>query len=92
MQTDAAPEAATVQPASRGQGHAEQKQPHKQADHGPEAQVETGVHKAEEQGLAGQGPATADQQIQFTPEPTAEEQFLSQANTKTEQQGVGQFG
>ena len=45
------------------------------------------MHQSKEGGLQTNGPLTASQQLQFTPEPTTKEQLLSES--RPHQQGDG---
>ena len=76
MEANAAPERALIQSALRRQSHTQEEQSHQQAHHGPDPQVETGMHKAEDGSLCRHCPPGANQMVEFAPQPPAKEQLL----------------
>jgi hypothetical protein len=46
------------------------------------------MHQSKEGGLQANGPLPASQQLQFTPEPTTEEQLLSESHPQQQGDGI----
>ena len=84
VKSDASPKGALVQAPLSRKHQAEQGQSHEQAQHGENAEIESGVHQAEDHGLGHNGGARPGELREFSPEPSPEEQFFGESNTEAQ--------
>ena len=88
VQADASPKRAIIQTSLNSQDQAEQGQPHEQAEHGKNAEIEPGMSQAKDQCLGHNRGTRPGVLREFSPEPSPEQQLFGEPDAKAQCQSI----
>ena len=91
VESHRAPQRTVIGAPLQGQGKSQEHQPHQQADGFEAGKLIPGMHQGKEGGLQPDRPLPPPEQLQLTPEPTPEEQFLGKAHPQQQGDGIQEF-